>query len=167
MCCSILGVQYIKMFIRMCSSFCSIAPCLFESILMPKWLLQECFIMLVLYSYQFMSICHFFHDYCVLHMGMSSTCVLDYAMPYLQGCMPCIFVIFVVTSTSMQSSSRDIADFRDLEFHQVISLLLFLCHVFMLLQRDTCFVWVSSVRMIRTYGYALSMHAHVCIYGVP
>ena len=30
--------------------------------------------------------------------------------------MPCIFVIFVVTSTSMQSSLRDIADFRDLGF---------------------------------------------------
>ena len=48
-------------------------------------------------------------------MGMSSICVLIYAMPYLQGCMPCIFLINVVTSTSMQSSSRDIADFRDSE----------------------------------------------------
>ena len=73
--------------------------------------------MLVPDSYQIMSICHFCHDYCVLHMDLSSTCVLGYAMPYLQGCMPCIFVINVVTSTSMQSSSRDIADFRDLEFH--------------------------------------------------
>ena len=27
------------------------------------------------------------------------------------------FFIFVVTITSMQSSSRDIADFRDLQFH--------------------------------------------------
>ena len=68
-------------------------------------------------SYQIMSICHFCHDYCVLHMVMFSTYVLGYAMPSLQGCMPCIFVINVVTSTSMQSSSRDIADFRDLEFH--------------------------------------------------
>ena len=40
-----------------------------------------------------------------------------YAMPSLQGCMPCIFVMNVVTSTCMQSSSHDIADFRDLEFH--------------------------------------------------
>ena len=73
--------------------------------------------MLVPDSYQFMSICHFCHDYCVLHMSTSSTCVLGYAMPSLQGCMPCIFVINAVTSTSMQSSSRDVADFRDLEFH--------------------------------------------------
>ena len=50
-------------------------------------------------------------------MGTSSTCVLGCAMASLQGCIPCIFVINVVTSTSMQSSSRDIADFRDLEFH--------------------------------------------------
>ena len=41
---------------------------------------------------------------------------LGYAMQSLQGCMPCVFVINVVTSTSMQSSSRDVADFRDLEF---------------------------------------------------
>ena len=47
-------------------------------------------------------------------MGMSSTCVLMYAMPYLQRCMPCIFVISVVTSTSMQTRLRDVSDFRDL-----------------------------------------------------
>ena len=39
-------------------------------------------------------------------MGMSSTCVLLYAMPSLQWCMPCIFVISVVTSTSMQTRLR-------------------------------------------------------------
>ena len=44
-------------------------------------------------------------------MGMISTCVLGYAMPSLQGCMPCIFVINVVTSTSMQTRLRDVADF--------------------------------------------------------
>ena len=65
-------------------------------------------------SYQFMSICHFCHVCCVPPMSMSSTCVLLYVMPSLQGCMPCIFVINVVTSTSMQSSSRDVADSRDL-----------------------------------------------------
>ena len=44
-------------------------------------------------------------------MGMSSTCVLYYAMPSLQRCSPCIFVINVVTSTSMQTRHRDVADF--------------------------------------------------------
>ena len=99
----------------MCYSFCSIVLYSFETILMPKLLMQECYKMLGADSYQVMSICHFCYIYWVLHMGMSSTCDLGYAMPYLQGCMPCIFVINVVTSTSMQSSSRDIADFRDSE----------------------------------------------------
>ena len=44
-------------------------------------------------------------------MSMSSTCVLNYIMPYLQGCLSWIFLIYVVTSTSMQTSLRDIADF--------------------------------------------------------
>ena len=44
-------------------------------------------------------------------MGMSSTCVLKYAMPYFQGCMPCIFVINVVTRKSMQTRLRDVVDF--------------------------------------------------------
>ena len=56
--------------------------------------------------------CHFCYIWWVLHMNMSSSCVLVYAMPSLQGCLPCIFVIFVVTSTSMQSSLPDIANFR-------------------------------------------------------
>ena len=58
-----------------------------------------------------MSICDFCYNCCVMHMAMSSTCVLGYVMPYLQGCMPCIFVINVVTSTSMQTRLRGIADF--------------------------------------------------------
>ena len=37
-------------------------------------------------------------------MILSSTCVLLNSMPSLQWCLPCIFVIFVVTSTSLQSS---------------------------------------------------------------
>ena len=45
------------------------------------------------------------------HMRLICTCVLNYAMSYLQRCMPCIFVINVVTSTSMQTRLRDIADF--------------------------------------------------------
>ena len=43
-------------------------------------------------------------------MRLMSSCVLNYAMPYLQRCLPCIFVINVVTSTSMQTRLRDIAD---------------------------------------------------------
>ena len=40
-----------------------------------------------------------------------SICVLIYAMSSLQRCLLCIFVINVVTSTSMQTRLRVIADF--------------------------------------------------------
>ena len=44
-------------------------------------------------------------------MRLMSSCVLIYAMSSLQRCLPCIFVINVVTSTSMQTRLRDNADF--------------------------------------------------------
>ena len=44
-------------------------------------------------------------------MRLMSTCVLNYAMSSLQRCLPCIFVINVGTSTSMQTRLRDISDF--------------------------------------------------------
>ena len=37
-------------------------------------------------------------------------------MPSFQGCMPCIFVISVLTSTSMQTRPHNVSDFRDLVF---------------------------------------------------
>ena len=44
-------------------------------------------------------------------MYLIPTCVLNYAMSSLQRYFPCIFVINVVTSTSMQTRHRDVADF--------------------------------------------------------
>ena len=44
-------------------------------------------------------------------MRLMSSCVLNYAMSSLHRCLPCIFVINVVTSTSMQTRHRDVADF--------------------------------------------------------
>ena len=58
-----------------------------------------------------MLICHFCHVWCVHPMRLMSTCVLNYAMPSLQWCLQCNFVINVVTSTSMQTRLRDIAVF--------------------------------------------------------
>ena len=62
-------------------------------------------------------------------MSMSSKCVLLYAMPYFQGCMPCIFLISVVTSTSMQTRLRDVSVFRDLVIFakSVTAVILLLC----------------------------------------
>ena len=128
--------------------------------------MQECYKMFTAVTHQIMMICHFCHICCVHHMGMSSTCVLNYAMPSLHRCLTCIFVINVVTSTSLQSSLRDIAVFRDLGFCKVLCLLLFWCHVNMMLQWDPCLFWVSSVRMFWTYGYAISIPGSVCICGV-
>ena len=59
-------------------------------------------------------------------LGMSSTCVLKYAMPYFQWCSQCIFVISVVTITSMQSRPRNISDFRDSEFSKSLSAVILL-----------------------------------------
>ena len=78
---------------------------------MPESSLQECFMMLSAVRYQNELFCHFCHDWCVHPMRLMSTCVLNYAMCSLQRCLPCIFVINVVTSTSMQTRHRDIADF--------------------------------------------------------
>ena len=67
--------------------------------------------MLVSESYQHELFCHFCHDWCVHPMNLVPKCVLNYAMSSLQRCLPCIFVINVVTSTSMQTSLHDNADF--------------------------------------------------------
>ena len=44
-------------------------------------------------------------------MDLVPKCVLNQAMFSLQRCLPCIYVINVVTSTSMQTRLRDNADF--------------------------------------------------------
>ena len=59
-------------------------------------------------------------------MGMSSTCVLLYAMPSLQRCMPCIFVIYLGTSTSIQTRLRDVSVFRDSNFCKSLSAVILL-----------------------------------------
>ena len=74
-------------------------------------MLEEGYVMLVPDSYYNMLICHFCHVWCVHPMRLMSTCVWNYAMTSLQRCLPCIFVINGVTSTSMQTRLRDIADF--------------------------------------------------------
>ena len=155
------------MLITRCSSFCSIVPCSFELILMPKSLVQECYMMFTAVTYQNLVFCYFCYIWCVHLMSMSSTGVLIYAMPYLQRCMPCISVIYVVTSTSMQTRLRDVSDFRDSVILPSLWLLLFCCHVSMCLHRDPCFFWGYSLRMFCRYSCALSIHAPVCNYGVP
>ena len=78
---------------------------------MPESSLQECFMMLICWNCNNELFCHFCHDWCVHPMRLMSTCVLNYAMSSLQRCLPCIFVINVVTSTSMQTRLRNVAVF--------------------------------------------------------
>ena len=59
-------------------------------------------------------------------MGMSSTCVLKYVISSFQWCTPCIFVITVVTSTSMQSRLRNVSDFRDIDFSKSLAAVILL-----------------------------------------
>ena len=82
-------------------------------------------------------------------MGMSSTCVLLYAMPSFQGCMPCIFVINVMTSTSMQTRLRDIADFSPCS-----AVIVMPCkhvatersmHIMSYLSKDVLNIWLCSI----------------------
>ena len=103
--------------------------------------------------------CHFCHDWCVHPMRLISTCVLIYAMYSLQRCLPCIFVINVLTSTSMQTRLRNLLIL-------VPVLLLFLCHVNLMLQRDPWLFWDTLVRVFWTYSYCLSIHALGWNYGV-
>ena len=60
-------------------------------------------------------------------MGVSSTCVLIFIMPSLHRCLPCIFVIYVVTSTSMQTRLRDVSVFRDRILLSVTAVILLPC----------------------------------------
>ena len=152
------------MFIMRCSTFHSIVSCLFEFILMPKSLVQECYMMFSAVTYQNLVFCYFCYIWCVYLLGMSSTCVLYYIMPSLQGCMPCIFVINVVTRTSMQTRLLDVSDFRDLVIS--VCLLLFCCHVNLMLQRDPSIFWWCSLRMFCRYCCSWSSPALGCNYGV-
>ena len=69
-------------------------------------------------------------------MGMRFIGVLIYAMPYLQRCMPCIFVIYVVTSIGMQTRLRDVSVFRDLGFSLSVSAVILLPCIHVSIERS-------------------------------
>ena len=82
-------------------------------------------------------------------MRLMSTCVLIYAMPSLQWCMPCIFVISVVTSTSMQTWLRNVAVFSPCS-----SVILMPCkhvatersmHILRYFIKDVLNIWLFSI----------------------
>ena len=81
-------------------------------------------------------------------MRLMSTCVLIYAMSYLQRCLPCIFVINVVTSTSMQTRHRDVTAFSPCS-----AVILMPCkldatersmHILRYFSKDVLHIWLCS-----------------------
>ena len=79
-------------------------------------------------------------------MRLMSTCVFIYAMSSLQRCLPCIFVINVVTSTSMQTRLRDVADFSPCSVVILMSCKLDAIEISMLILRyfskDVLYIWL-------------------------
>ena len=109
------------MFVVRWSTFQSSAPCSFELILMPESSLQECYMMLTCWNCYNLMICLFRCILCVHPMSMRSACVLNYIVPSLQWCHPCIFVNLVLSASS--SWSRVLA---------VAVLLVWICYIMML-----------------------------------
>ena len=116
---------------------------------MPESSLQECYMMLICWNCYNMMICLFRCILCVYPMSMSSICVLCYIMLYLQGYIPCIFLINVVTRTSMQTRLRDVADFSPCS-----SVILMPCkpdatersmHILRYFSKDVLNIWLSSI----------------------
>ena len=102
------------MFISESTSFSSIASFSFEFILMPEMLLEEGYLRYSLDLLLHLAFYHFFHDYCVHDMPMSTTYVLIRVLSSFQMCNPCIFVMCVVTCASLQSGALANSVFRDL-----------------------------------------------------
>ena len=106
------------MFISESTSFHYIASFSFEFILIPEMLLEEGYLGLLSDLLLHLVFCHFCHVYCVHDMPMSSTYVLLRVLSSFQRCNPCIFVMSMVTSASLQSEALGNADFRDLAIPQ-------------------------------------------------
>ena len=82
-------------------------------------------------------------------MRLMSTRVLIYAMCSLQRCLPCIFVINVVTSTSMQIRLRDVTDFSTCSAVIVMPCKLVATkrsmHIFRYFSKGVLNIWSSSI----------------------
>ena len=112
-----------------------------------------------------MFICHFCHDYCVHDMPWCSTYDLLRVFSSFRRCNPCIFVINVVTSTSMQTRLRDVADFCP------CSAIIFMpCkldaterskHVLRYFSKDVLNIWFSSIHSCPCLQLWSSLACHI------
>ena len=87
--------------------------------------------------------------WCVHPMRLMSTYVLNYAMSSLDRCLPCIFVINVVTSTSTLTRLRDVAVFSPCS-----AVILMPCkldatgrsmHILRYFSKDVLNIWLCSI----------------------
>ena len=135
---------------------------------MPESSLQECYMMLICWNCYNLLFCHFCCIWCVHPMSMSSTLVLNYIMPSLQGYHPCIFVSCVVSASS--SWSRVLV---------VAVLLGWICYIMMLckpaatshsmhnLEMFTKDVLLHMLCSLNPYPYLHLRHAVACCYLAP
>ena len=93
-----------------------------------------------------------------------STCVLNYVMSYLYKCLPCIFVNSVMTSTSMQTRHRDIADFSPCS-----AVILMPCkldvtersmHILRYFSKDVLNIWLLSIHSCLWLQLCSSLACH-------
>ena len=77
--------------------------------------------------------------------------------------MPCIFVISVVTRTSVQTRLRNVSDFRDLNF--CLSAVIFMPYVHVATVRSMLLLSMFSKDDLDIW-LDLSIHAPACIFGV-
>ena len=100
-------------------------------------------------------------------MRLMSTCVLIYAMSSLQRWLPCIFVINVVTSTSMQTRLLDIADFSP------CSAVIFMpckldatersMHILRYFSKDVLNIWLFSIHPCPCWKLWSSLACHFLV----
>ena len=99
-------------------------------------------------------------------MRLMSTCVLNYAMSSLQWCLLCIFVINVVTSTSMQTRHCDVADFSPCS-----AVILMPCkhdatersmHILRYFSKDVLNIWLVSIHSWPWLQLWSSLACHFC-----
>ena len=97
-------------------------------------------------------------------MRLMSTCVLNCAMSSLQRCLPCIFVINVVTSTSMQTRLRVVANFSPCSVvilmpckHDVTERSM---HILRYFSKDVLNIWLFSIHSCPCLQLWSSLECH-------
>src|SRR3954467_6279954 len=110
--------------------------------------------MLTVVCYQNMLTCYFYIYLCDFLLSMKSTCVMGYVMPSLLWCNPFFMICHVLIVSSLQSSLRDVADFRDLEFRSLSAIIFMPCilvatvrsmPLLRMISKSILLIWLCSI----------------------